>query len=432
MKIIRYVALLLVTVPTCAQTLKLTQQQAIDTGLQRRFDVRANKYNIQLAVTAITDTKYKRLPSLRGDASITYHPQIQTTAVPGGVLPGYEHPALVALGSKHVSTFGLSLDVPLYQPGNRNDISIARNALALQQEKNKGDEILIKRQIAQAYLNLLLKGLQRSIAADEEARNKMYYELAAGKYQHGALIENEYLRVKLDYENAKVLSTEMTQQYDLAMQALRYQLNLPPSAVIAPADQLDAPAMTIPENVRERTELRQLQIALDGNALALRKARQQVLPVVALTANYSQQYLNEKLGYRDSRWWSPFSYVGVKISVPISAHFTNRTAVTMVQQQMAQQRLLIAQTNADISYEVQQAYTTLRNAELNMQTTRDNYTLSGKIYQNQQQQFKLGMFQYRDLLDTARSLSQAERQYVEAVYAYLMAKIAYQEAVGIL
>ena len=65
-----------------------------------------------------------------------------------------------------------------------------------------------------------------------------------------------------------------------------------------------------------------------------------------------------------------------------------------------------------------------------MQTTQDNYELSKRIYENQKQQYALGSFQYSNLLDTERSLSTAEQNYVKSVYEYLLAKLNNEKATG--
>jgi outer membrane protein len=65
-----------------------------------------------------------------------------------------------------------------------------------------------------------------------------------------------------------------------------------------------------------------------------------------------------------------------------------------------------------------------------MQITRTNYQLSGSIYQTQKQQYQLGAFSYGNLLDTERSLSTAEQNYIRAVYDFLLARVNYQQAIG--
>ena len=95
-----------------------------------------------------------------------------------------------------------------------------------------------------------------------------------------------------------------------------------------------------------------------------------------------------------------------------------------------QTNLHLQQKKADIIYEVQKTLASLNNAWHNMQTTQDNYELSKRIYENQKQQYVLGSFQYSNLLDTERSLSTAEQNYVKSVYEYLLAKLNHQKATG--
>jgi outer membrane protein len=90
----------------------------------------------------------------------------------------------------------------------------------------------------------------------------------------------------------------------------------------------------------------------------------------------------------------------------------------------------IKQRTADINYEIQKTSTELSNALKNMQTTKSNYDLSKVIYGNEKQQYNLGSLLYSNLLDTERSLSAAEQNYIKAVYDYLIANINYQKAIG--
>jgi len=53
-----------------------------------------------------------------------------------------------------------------------------------------------------------------------------------------------------------------------------------------------------------------------------------------------------------------------------------------------------------------------------------------KIISIKKRQYNTGAFSYQKLLDTEKSLSTAEQEYISAVYDFLIAKISYQKAVG--
>lgn len=70
--------------------------------------------------------------------------------------------------------------------------------------------------------------------------------------------------------------------------------------------------------------------------------------------------------------WSPFSYLGLKLNVPISLLFKNKANLKEFKLKDKRTALLLEQKNADINYEIQYATTTLSNAAKNMQTAKSN------------------------------------------------------------
>jgi outer membrane protein len=450
--------LILASTHANAQTgdhLRLSLQDALDIGLKNRYDIRAEAYTVSLAENTIAKKKKEWIPTISGTGDIHYNAQLQATYIPAGFV-GLTKPELLALGAKNTTVFGLELDQTIYRPGITTDIKIAQNDLAWQKEKNRQTAIDIKLRIAEAYLDVLLKELQYTIAANDESRFRDYAELARGKYDHGALIENDYLHTKLDYENAKVQTEMARQNYALATDKLKYQMNVPPQTILTLTDTLDVPPgqpelpsdvpptqpevpsdipppklPSPPENKpSDRTEIKQLLLQRQSDRLQLQKARQSILPSLSLVGNYSQQFLYDNFSYNQGEWWSPFSYVGLQLRIPFTAGFKNKNDRREFEIKAVQTDLELSQKTADIDYEVRKATAELHNARSNMRITRTNYELSGNIYQTQKQQYQLGSFPYGSLLDTERSLSTAEQNYIRAVYDFLVARVNYQQAIG--
>ncbi len=79
--------------------------------------------------------------------------------------------------------------------------------------------------------------------------------------------------------------------------------------------------------VNTRTEIRQLKLKQESDKLQLQKVRQQVIPTISLYGNYSRQFTYNTLEYTLPQWWSSFSYVGLKIAVPITSNFKNHNSL---------------------------------------------------------------------------------------------------------
>lgn len=414
-------------------SLSLSLQQAINTGVKNRYDIQASQYEVSLAQNAISKNRQEWLPDINATGNMRYNTQLQATMIPAG-FGGFDKAQLLALGAKNVTIFGLDLVQPVYKPALSSEIKIAQNNLDQQKEKNREQEINIKQQISEAYLNVLLNQLQFSTATDIEKRYEDYYELASGKYKHGALIENDYLHARLDLQNAQVQMQQSKQNYDLAVDYLKYQLNVPASTALVLTDSLTSKNIAAVEPVasiaESRPEIKEIQLQQQNNALLWQKSNRECLPTVSFFANYSQQFLNEKFSYTENQWWTPFSYVGIKLNMPITPVLKKQVKKQEYAFKVQQTELNLQQKKADIAYEVQKTLASLNNAWHNMQTTQDNYELSKRIYENQKQQYALGSFQYSNLIDTERSLNTAEQNYVKSVYEYLLAKLNYQKATG--
>jgi outer membrane protein len=415
---------------------QLSLQKARELALKNRFDVQANAYDIEIARTEILRKKQAFVPDVRLTGSLSYHPQIQAVLVPPGFI-GTTEPSLIALGANSISVYNLELNQPIINAAMGTDIKIAQNSALLQQERNRAREIEIKHRVGQAYFNVLLKGLQNEIASDEQRRFEEYYTMAEGRYKNGALIENEYLRAQLDLENARQQAAIAQQQSHISVDNLRYELNLPANTVLELTDSLgqnmlfEAVALDT-TYMAQRTELRQLEFEKVGIGLQIKRQRQAVMPVLSFTANYAQQYQNIgfNFNYGKGQSWSPFSAVGLKLSVPLTDHFTNKANVSQLRLKEGQTQARLLQQQTEISHEITQSYMLLANARINVNRTMQNYELAKRIYLSQQQQLELGAFSYDALLNTSTSMAEAERNYITASYEFFVASLNYEKAIG--
>jgi len=416
-------------------TIRLSVSQATQFGISNRFDVKSDSLNINMAKSRLTRSKKELLPDLAANGKVTYSGQLQPSIIPAGNL-GFTEPQKIAIGMKNNTVFDLDLIYAIYKPGLYTDIKVAKNNLILEKEKNNKTRIDIKIEISESYYNVLLKDLQYSIALKNEQRYKEYYDLAHGKFDNGALIESDELQSELDYKNARANTEKQKQNYLLSQQYLKYKTNIPAQSLIILTDSLQVienskitvdSSATVASN---RSELKQLSIEQDGNALQLKKARQNYLPSLSVFANYTRLFQGPEFNYANNFYWAPVNYIGVKLTIPITGSIKNINSVTECKFKISQTNFNIKQKKADVEYEIQQAIAKLSNAEKNLLVAKDNYILSQRVYELKKQQFNLGSFSYEKLLDTEKSLAVTEQDYMTAVYDCLIAKINYQKAIG--
>ncbi|WP_345948927.1 TolC family protein [Mucilaginibacter sp. PAMB04274] len=418
--------------------LKISLKEAQELGLKNRSDVKADALRLEASRIEKQKAKQAWLPEISANANVSYHPQLQATLIPAGFVPGLNEPQILALGAKSISIYSLELNQPILKATLSSDVKLAKNSEAMEAEKKRGRDIVVKQQISQAYLNTQLKDLQWRLAKQDENRFFKYYQVAEGKFKSGALIENEYLRAKLDYENACHQTTTSLQSLGLSIKSLRYELNVDTLVKLILTDSIDVNPVVLPaiqEDItlaRNRTEIKQLQLQREADELNEKKQRQSVMPVISLYGNYAQQFLNGNFNYdySNSRWWSPFSSVGLKLSLPITGQLTNRTKVQQSRLRSQETILRQEQQTAKVNYEIRQSTTEIANAIQNVRRADNSFKLAQRVYENQEKQLALGAFSYDSLLNTESSVLNAERNYIKSVYDYFISRLNYEIAIG--
>lgn len=432
------VAVLGLTLTTATAQTRLSLTEALEMGVKNRYDLQATQLNRELNANTFDKQRGTYLPTLTASGNVRYNTQLQTTAIPAGAFPGVNEARRLTLGLRNSTIFALDLTQPLYQPTNRTELALVRNDGALQREKDGQQQTNAKVRIAEAYLNVLLKDIQRGIARADEGRYGAYFGVSEGKYKLGTLLERDYLNARLDLQNSQLTAQKAEQDYRSAQAKLCYELNIPTDTTLVLTDRIDSTSVVDPRLpvastgmlAPNRTELRQLDLQLENYSLQSQKVRDALKPSVSFYGNYSTQFLANDFDYFSNNWF-PFNYLGGQLSVPLTGQFTKRTNLKTYQLQASQTQLTRQQTEADITNEVRQAGADLSNAVRNWQSTQASLTVSRQLNQLQQDQYRLGTLLYTQVLDTEKSLQTAEQNYIEAVYNYLVAKLNYDKAMGL-
>ncbi|MGM9508969.1 TolC family protein [Larkinella sp. GY13] len=427
---------LLVTTGVQAQR-RLSLNDALELGLKNRYDLQADAVSLALTENSIQKNRNNWLPEVNVSGDVRYNTQLQTTVIPAGAFPGGtgNGEQRLAFGTRNSTIFALNLTQPLYRPEAKTDLAIVQNNGALEQEKNNQRKTNVKIKIAKAYLNVLLKEIQRGIAQADRQRYQQYFDLSAGKYKLGALLEADHLTAQLNWQNSQLTAQKAEQSYRLAQTNLCYEVNIPADTSLVLTDRIDAgqaeayQTTTGADSVADRTEIRQLTLQLTDYRLREQKVLNALKPTLSLYGNYSTQFLSNSFNYFSDSWF-PFNYFGLQLKVPLSGQFTKKTNLQTYQLQARQIELNLHQTRADLTNELRTAETELTNASRNLQSTRASLDVSRQISQLQQEQYRLGAVLYSNVLDTEGSLQTAEQNYIEAAYHYLVAKLNYEKALG--
>ncbi|WP_161973452.1 TolC family protein [Arcticibacter tournemirensis] len=426
---------MLISVASHSQTLppkQLSLAQAMQTAIERRYDIRANKLDADIAANKISKAKNEWLPTLKADGEVRYNAQLQTMILDGfGGNGGKEK---IEVGTTNFTTLSMDLSQNIYKPGLNADINIAKAENKAEQQKTAEKENTIRMQVAEAYLNVILKQKQLQLAKDNTRRYREYLDVSSERKRLGTILETDLLKAQTDLENASLTEKESTQNYDLAMKALKYQMNIQDDMPLVLTDSLQtliiANHLTDSHvDMLERPELKQLKFLEEANDLKIRKENSKWAPTLSLTGNYTTLYQAADFKYIASMW-TPYNYIGIKASLPITELWTRSANKKEYRLKASQLQMQYQQKQQDLNYEVTKNKTELWNTTGNIQSAENSLTLSRTLRQNQFNNYKLGTVTYSAVLDAEATINTAEQNYVKAVYNYLLAYYNFKKLNG--
>jgi outer membrane protein len=427
-QIIIVLALLLAFIKIEAQQIStLSLNDALEYAVKNRFDAQANTIDVALAGNAIRKSQNEWLPKISANGELLYNTKLQTMVFD----QGNGNITEFQTGTKNQSTLSLELSQTIYKPGLTSNIKINKAEQFVQNEKLKEKENSIKMTVTETYLNVILKEQQLKLSHENTERFKAYFDIAKDRMRLGTILESDMLKTQTDYENAMITEKQSTQNYDLAVSALKFQLNLDKNETLVLSDSLsvllnNSPTQILNVDVPEKPELKQLYFSQKENELRLKKANTMWLPTVSFVGNYTTQYQAPNFSYSQNLWF-PYNYIGIKASLPISDLLKLRTNNKEFWLKSTQLNLQYNQKQSELVYEIDKCNTELHNTSENISSTMRTLTLSKELYNQQLATYKLGTITYSTLLDAEASVNTAEQNYIKSVYDYLIAFYNYKK-----
>lgn len=422
--------------------LPLTYEKAIQIGLQNNKQLQAQRLNIQLQEVEAEKNKSRQLPTVTGSYDFRYNTQLQTSVIPANAFPtqpGQEaQDRRIQFGTRFNHTLAVNVNQPIYQPNNHSDREVTTQNRLIEQQSLQKTESELRLSIAQAYYAVLWNEEKAKLSAANVTRTRTYYQTAGIRFQNGTILKTDLDRFYLDIVNAETAHRRDSVVLSQSKEQLAYQLSL--NALTEPVltenlpDKVNNMAMPIlgDQPTRERIELTLENSRLQLNALNLKREQRNYYPGVSAYGNYSVQQLNNDLNIFNGDRWTSFNYIGLNVSVPIFDGMLKERNKSTHRLRMEINKANLERLNNDVRFEVQTARTELVNATLNYDYATKNLTLARQILQTDRKKHEEGTLLYQDLRASEYALQQAETNLLNVLYDYVIARLKWEKAAGVL
>ena len=329
---------------------------------------------------------------------------------------------------------------PLYNAATKPGIIQAK----LQERQSRLSVIDKQTDIAallkQTYIRILVLRERIKLQNESLARNEKALQDAKSLLAQGRALRVDTLRAYTSVKNLEPDLLKLSLAIEVGKQQLRTLTGLDSLQEIELTDSLILPE-TVPVFFKEeevynearvhRADLQSLDLQQQSSDQQIRIAAAAMKPSVSLTAQYLIQTQTNKFDYFNA-FYPSTPFVGAQFSVPIFNGNSNKAKVKKAQIEKDQSVIRSQQAYEELRSAVKQAVANVRETAARIQTS-DNVKKTARLsYEITQYRYAKAVASRLELTDAELAYTQAQSNYLEAVYDYLSANIEVERTMGII
>ena len=332
---------------------------------------------------------------------------------------------------------GISASMPLVNAQLWKSLRISDQDVELAVEKARGSRLETVTQVKQAFFACLLA---------REAFN-VYKSVYENAYENLQQIQRKYNAQKaseLDLTRAKTtLANAIPNVYDaessmiLSLWQLKAVMGVDLEENIDVAGSLGDYAEHMfydlhsseELDLENNTTLRQLAIQAEQLANTIQLQKYASLPSLAMSFSYNLNAMTNDFKFSEYKW-SPYSFVGLSLNIPIFAGGKRANAVRQANVQAAELDIQRANTERQLKIAIRQYLNTMETSMKSYSAAQSAVETAQKAYDIARKSYDVGRSTLTDLNDAQLGLTQTQLTLSQAVYNFVVAKANLESTLG--
>ena len=420
-----------------AQDIKsLALNEALDLAVTNRKELALQKLKIDQSQADIQILGARRLPTLKASGDVRYNPVLQTSIIPGAVFqtgstPGEDRE--VQFGTRFNALVGIEGAYRLVDPAYKTDLDLADQNKKLAESNWGKEKMEIQFQVAKSFFESLLQKEAVKITDEQFKKAEVWFQIAEIQANNGTMLPNDFLKFKRDLAVAKGNKEIAERQYHQLCRELAYHIGLSVGSEIEPLGDWkyalsDKTDLLPVEDIRNRPELVQTNIAMKIASLSQMKQEQLYKPTFDFYTNVNAQHLSNDFAVWNR--WFPFVFGGIRMQINLLDGGLKKKNIEKYSLEYKWQATQLEKLQADFAYQWTSAQNDYVLANKNISIQEENISLAAQILQNDELKFKEGVTLITSLRESQLSLKEANQLKLSYLADACQARLRMMRAAG--
>jgi outer membrane protein TolC len=416
---------------------KLSMKQAVELAMKNNREVKITELRSLQAKEQIRVANSLRLPQVSAGVQVAHYFTEPAFFGFNGNGGGSDKIGYSRFGGRDQASGVLSLYQPVY-----NAASAPEKRKALLEEKSSklavtATQTDIGTLVKETYIRLLVLRERIKLQQESLERNEKALEDARSLLAQGRALRVDTLRAYTSVKNLEPDLLRLSYAIEVGKQDLRkltgidslQQIELSDSLVLGQQHLILSEDEIVEQSKQTRADLKALQIQPDIDQESVTLAASAKKPVVGFTGQYLVQTQASKFDYINA-YYPSTPYVGLQLTVPIFNGYRNNARIQQAKLSKQQSQFQLQEALVQLRTEVKKVVSDLHETRARLQT-RINVEQTAKLsYEITQYRYTKGVASRLELTDAELALTQAQSDYLEAVYDHLLARINLERVTG--
>ncbi len=332
---------------------------------------------------------------------------------------------------------GISASMPLVNAQLWKSIKISGMDVELAVEKARASRLDMVSQVKNAYYAVLFSKEAFNVYKEVYENAMTNYAETEKKYNVQKATDLDMARAKTNVANAipNVYNAESSVILALwqlkAVMGIDLEMNIDVEGAIEDYAEYMTCDVTASDSISldRNSTMKQLEIQANELAQSIKAQQYAYIPTLALAFNYSYNAMTNDFKFNEYKW-TPYSYVGVSLSIPIFSGGKRLNQVRQARNSYEQMRLQMTSTERNLKISIRQSLNTMETNVKSYDAARDAVASAEKAYSIAEKSYEVGRATLTDLNDAQLALTQARLTESQAVYNFIVAKTQLEQTLG--
>ncbi len=417
--------------------LSLSLDQALEMALRKNTTMLNAALDIDYAETQVNELKAQGLPQVSGSADFSHTFKIPTQIIPGDFVGQPGTTIATQFGVPFNVNVGVGASQLLFDGTFFLGLKAASEFVNISKLSASASEIDIKEGVTKAYYMALISQQNIGQLSASLANIKKLQSETEQLYKAGFAEKLDVDRLTLSVSNLEININKLQNQAKLAKQLLlntigvdvNQELTLTSKIPGEPTSDSYA-AVFNPEN---RIEIKLIDQQQELNQLNLKRYKMGYFPSIYGNFSYgSSTFASDgKFGELGDDWYGNGRYA-VSLNVPIFDGLYKKAKMDQAKIDFKKTENTKQQALLGMNLQVGQAKTNYLNALKTIELQKKSQDLAESIFNTTKIKFKEGIGSSFEMINAESELTQANTNYLNALYELNVARIDLNKALGIL